>query len=394
MRIGIFSESYMPIRNGVMVSVTTLSDELTRLGHQVYIFAPGYKGYRDAGENVIRFPSFRTIMEPGYPIPIPFLPGLMKKVRSLHLDVIHTQTPWALGWLGLRMARRLGIPIISTNHTQYAEYAHYFTLAPASVTKAAIIWIMKRYYNRCDAIVTPSRQVSEMLEKYGVRRPLHVIPTGISISTLKNEAGGADVRRRYGIPEDARVLVYAGRLAKEKNLSLLFDAFEILAPEYSRLWLMVVGNGPSEPECKRIAGRSTHSNRIVLTGSVPRDEIVNYYSAGSVFLFPSLTDTQGLVLCEALQAGLPCVAVRAGGSPEMISEGEDGFLTENDAVDFTAKIRPLLDDPGTVNRCSVKAVQNSMRFTSYGMASQMLNVYESAMRDSCLDPCLTVRPPV
>lgn len=394
MRIGIFSESYLPIRNGVTVSVTTLTDELTRLGHEVFIFAPAYKGYIDESANVIRFPSFRTMMDAEYPIPIPIIPGFYKKVKSLQLDVIHTQSPWLLGWLGLRMARRLNIPIISTNHTNYPEYSHYFPLAPASVTKKFIIALMKKYYNRCDAVVTPSKQVYQMLMKYGLNRPGYVISTGISINTFRCDSGGKETRKRYGIPDDAKVLMYAGRLAKEKNLKLLFDAFDNLAAQFPSMYLMVVGNGPSEDECRQIASRSLHSDRIILTGSVSRQEIVNYYSAGDIFAFPSITDTQGLVLCEALQAGLPCVAVNAGGSPEMICDGIDGLLAENNVADFTAKINLLMDSNELLSSYSEQAVKNSMRFTANDMAVRMLAVYESASNLSTQDKCLTIRPPL
>lgn len=394
MKIGIFSESYLPVRNGVTVSVTTLSDELARLGHEVFIFTTAYKGYVDESDRVYRFPSFRTIMDRGYPIPIPFVPGFLNKVKSLNLDVIHTQSPWMLGWLGLNIARKLDIPVISTNHTNYPEYSHYFPLAPPSVTKKVIIKLMKEYYNRCDAIVTPSKQVYEMLTGYGITRPIHVISTGISINTLKTDSGGEETRHRYGIPQDAMVLIYAGRLAKEKNLSLLFNAFNILAAQKSTIYLMVVGNGPSYEECRQTAVKSPYASRIILTGSIPREDMVNYYSAGNIFVFPSDTDTQGLVLCEALKAGLPCVAVNAGGSPEMICDGADGFLAENNVEDFTAKISLLLNNDILMKSCSEQAVKNSMRFTPNDMAVRMLRVYESASSMTAQDQCLTIQPPL
>lgn len=377
MNVAIFSESYLPLRNGVAVSVSTLTDELTKMGHNVYIFAPAYRGYKDASDNVIRLPSFRTIVEPEYPIPYPFFIGVAEKVKRLNVEIIHTQTPWQLGWLGMRLARRFHIPLVSTNHTKYADYAHYFPLAPQSFTRVLIINMMRNYYNHCDAVITPSTEVSNMLTDYGVSKPIYVIPTGISKPMFRNQDGGNCVRKRYGIAKDDLVIVYAGRLAKEKNLILLFNVFNKLAETRPNLWLMLVGGGPYETECESLKSGSPFGDRIVMTGSVPREDIVNYYSAGDVFAFPSLTDTQGLVICEALQAGLPCVGVRAGGTPEMITEFEDGFLTDNTVEDFSAKLAMLMDDNDLRRKFSERAVHNSMRFTAQGMAESVLSVYRS-----------------
>lgn len=157
---------------------------------------------------------------------------------------------------------------------------------------------------------------------------------------------------------------------------------------------MVVGNGPSYEECRQTAVKSPYASRIILTGSIPREDMVNYYSAGNIFVFPSDTDTQGLVLCEALKAGLPCVAVNAGGSPEMICDGADGFLAENNVEDFTAKISLLLNNDILMKSCSEQAVKNSMRFTPNDMAVRMLRVYESASSMTAQDQCLTIQPPL
>ncbi|MHB0997927.1 MAG: glycosyltransferase family 4 protein [Armatimonadota bacterium] len=394
MRVGIFSESYVPVRNGVSVSVTTLTDELERMGHQVYIFAPAYPGFNDDKNNVIRFPSFRTRFEPEYPIPLPYFPGIYNKIKELEIDIIHTQTPWMLGWLGLRIAKKLNIPIVSTNHTHYPQYAHYFPLAPENVTKSFIINMMKKYYNQCNGVIVPSKQVKNTLREYGISKSIHIIPTGISLNTYKDSNAGLETRKEYGIPADAKVLIYAGRIAKEKNLSLLFESFETLASKYDNLWLMLVGGGPSEQDFRVTAAKSLYAARIILTGSVPREQIARYYSAGDIFVFPSVTETQGLVLCEALQAGLPCVAVNAGGSPEMITDNEDGFLTKNKAEDFTRKITLLLDDSLLFSKFSSKAVENSMRFTSSGMAASMLQAYESIRRSAGKQAGLTVKPHV
>lgn len=381
MKIGMFSESYLPIKNGVAVSISTLSDELIRLGHEVYIVAPKYKGYKDAGDNVIRLSSFRTFVEPEYPIPYPIYPGISKKVKGLNLDIIHTHTCWQLGWLGLKLARSLRIPVVSTNHTKYAEYAHYFPLAPKTITKMFIIKLMYNYYNSCDSVITPSVQVLKLLQEYGINKSIYPISTGLAKNMYRSDHGRKEVRGMYDIPADSKLILYVGRLAKEKNLKLLFDSFELLASNHPNLRLMIVGNGPAEVHCQQAKNRSKYSSRIILTGAISRENIVNYYSAGDLFAFPSLTDTQGLVLCEALQAGLPCVGVNAGGTPEMITDTEDGYLTDNTVQDFSDKISKIIDDDALMKKLSESAVENSKRFTPAEMVEKVLAVYNSLLID-------------
>jgi glycosyltransferase involved in cell wall biosynthesis len=375
LKIGIFSESYEPVTNGVSVSVTTLVDALRRLDHEVFVFAPEYHGYHDRESGVTRFPSVQTGIARDYPLAIPFLPNLAQHVKDLNLDVIHTQTPFMLGWLGQKLGERLNIPVISTNHTQYAEYVHYFPFAPRATTRSFVIGMMKRYYNQCDGVVVPTRATEEILREYGVETRIFIIPSGVSIDTSRDEKAREAVRSEFGIPSDARVLLYVGRLAMEKNLDLVFQAFDKLSGVYDDIRLMVVGGGPYEAECRKMASESRTADRITITGFKARESLREYYSAGDLFLFPSTTDTQGIALCEALQAGLPCIAVRAGGSPEVITEGEDGLLTQDDADDFTSRIDSLLGNHEMLLKFSANATRNAARFTPAAMANRMLSAY-------------------
>ena len=384
MKIGIFSESYEPVLNGVTVSILTLTRELKKLGHDIYVFAPNYPGHKDVENVTFRFPSVRTWFARDYPLAWPYMPGLTRKVKQLGLDVIHTHTPFMTGWAGLKLARRLGIPIVSTNHTQYVEYAHYVPLAPRATMRAIIIGHLRRYYNKCDGVVVPSSPTADLLRTYGVLKPIYVIPTGNTLDTCMDPQARSTIRQEYGIPADARALIYVGRLAREKNLGLLFNAFEKLAAGCEGLYLLVVGGGPFEAGCREIAARLAYSGRVKFTGYIPREKVAKYYSAGDIFAFPSMTETQGLVIGEALGAGLPCVAVNAGGAPEMVVDGADSFLAANDAEDFSSKIARFLTDRELYRRFSCKAVENAARFTPHGMAARMLEVYETVIRSRVL----------
>lgn len=380
MKIGIFSESYEPVINGVTVSILALTSELKKLGHETYVFAPGFPGHKDVANRTIRFPSIRTVFARDYPLAVPYIHGLTEKVRQLDLDVIHTQTPFMLGWLGLRLGKRLGIPVVSTNHTLYTEYVHYFPLAPKSVSRGLIVRMLKNYYNRCAHVIAPSMPVEVVLREYGVTVPITVIPTGLSIDTARDDAARKRIRKELGIPENARVMLYVGRIAREKYLDLLLEAFDRLAPKYPDIRLMIAGGGPYEAQCRENASKLKSSNRIVFTGAVPREKVAKYYSAGDLFSYPSPTETQGMVVCEALGAGLPCVLVNGGGTPEMVVDGQDSLLAKIEVEDFAEKLDTMLSNPALMEAFSKRAVLNAARFCPRSMAEKALEVYESVRK--------------
>ena len=379
MRIGIFSESYDPVVNGVTVSILNLTRELRKLGHEIFVFAPGIRGHVDVENTTFRFPSVRTWKARDYPLAIPYLYRLTHKVKGLDLDVIHTHTPFMLGRLGLKMAKKLDIPLVSTNHTQYIQYAHYFPLAPRSATRRVIVKYMNWYYNRCDSIIVPSKPILEMLRSYGVQSPVSVIPTGIALDMAVSPEARPAVRRQHGIPADAKVLLYVGRLAREKNMDLLFTSFKRLTRKHKDAYMLLVGDGPYESECRDLCTELKLDGRVVFVGPVPIADVAKYYVAGDLFTFPSISDTQGLVLWEALQAGMPCVAVKAGGAPEMLVDGEDSLLAENCPEDFAAKVDILLTDHDMRRRFCEQAVKNGSRFHPREMAARVLEVYESVI---------------
>lgn len=374
-----FTESYEPVRNGVAVSVATLRDELRLLGHEVYCVAPGYPGHHEMDSHVFRFPYIRTWRAPDYPLAIPYLPGFQRTIRELGLDIIHTHTPFMLGCLGLRLGKQFGIPVISTNHTQYVEYAHYFPAVPNRWVRAFLVRHMRKYYNSCNAVTVPTKPIVRILHEYGIRTPIHVMPAGSSLDTSRNLQARLEIRQQYSIPKESQVIMYVGRLAREKNLDLLLRAFDILARKHSNVYLMLIGSGPDEQRYRNSATSLKAPGKVIFTGSMPREIVARYYSAGDIFALPSTTETQGLVVCEALGAGLPAVVVRAGGAQEMIVPGEDGFLAENTVEDFAMKIDSLLGNSELLAKMSAQAVCNATRFCPRNMARRFVELYKTVI---------------
>jgi len=379
MRLAIFTESYEPIVNGVSVSVRTLRDELTRRGHEVYVFAPGFKGHSDGRSDVFRLPSTHTPLMPDYPFPLPFAPGARSAFASLKLDLVHTQTPFLLGVMGAKWARRHGIPLVSTNHTLYTEYAHYVPVRPKAITRRFLVGLMKWYYTGCDAVVVPSTPVLERLRSYGIGTRIEVIKTGVVGAAAASPDQRAKAREEWGIPAGAPLLLYVGRVAREKNLTMLLEAFRRVLSNHPQARLLVVGGGPALAETRRGAESLGLGERVGFAGMRGRLEIDRLYAASDLFVFPSVTETQGVAICEALSAGLPVVAVEAGGIPENIRHGNDGFLSADNSDEFAAYIQRLIDDPRERALMGANARANSSAFSIERMVDDYERFYESVI---------------
>lgn len=382
MRIAIFTESYDPIINGVSVFVRTLRDELSRRGHKVFVFAPGFKGHTDARDDVFRFPSKHTVFMPDYPIPVPFSSSLRKTFESLDLDIVHTQTPFLLGLTGAKWARQCGVPLVSTNHTLYTEYAHYCPIRPKSITRASLIKLMRWYYSGCDAVVVPSGPVKHIIRSYGVKTPVEVIKTGIvGVPPITTEERSR-IREQFGIKDGQFLLLYVGRVAREKNLAMLLNAFKIISDEHPGARLILVGGGPALNETKQYASELQLDNKLHFLGMLDREKINPIYAAADAFVFPSTTETQGIAVCEALSAGLPVVAVNAGGVPENIRNNTDGFLTNDDPAEFAERIGFLIENEDVRREMGDNAREDAKDFSIERMVSDFESFYISAIENS------------
>ncbi len=383
MRVGIFTESYPPVVNGVTTSVLTLIEQLEKMGHAVFVFAPRFPGHTGDPDNVFRFPSVLTPFDRGYPLPIPFSRHISSSVARHNLDVIHSQVPFLLGLTALMVARAEGKPLVATNHTLYTEYSHYMPVVPEEITKGVTRSMVRWYYERCDAVIAPSQMAAERLENgYKIKRTqIKVVPTGIPVPQAIAPEIIAATRARYGAAS-GKLLLYAGRIAKEKNLGLLLDTFEQeVAPAHADAKLVLAGSGVDAAAIQeRIEASPRLRSRVIMTGFINRADLDPLYAAADLFVFPSLTETQGVVLGEALAAGTPCCAVNAAGSPETVTSEVDGLLTPNDIPTFGAAINRLLADDLLRARMGVAARHLAEQRTPEQMARSIIQVYRAAQR--------------
>jgi 1,2-diacylglycerol 3-alpha-glucosyltransferase len=336
MKIAFFSESYKPYISGVTNSIETLKHGLEGLGDNVLVFSPDYPGAQPM-PGVYRFPSLPAPY-PGYRLAIPVPGKYYKELKNAEINVIHSHSPYQLGLLSMRYARKLKVPYIFTMHTMLGKYMHYVPLIPDRLLGRISSGYIKWFCNKCDRVVVPTKKVKQELAAIGVRAIMEVVPTGIDLS-LSRASDPSGIRKKHGIPDGAKLLLFVGRLAREKNIEFLFKAFGSILSKHGNVYLLLAARGPMESELKKIAPKN-----VVFAGEVHYPEVLDYYAASDVFVFSSLSETQGLVLAEAMASGLPQVAVDAEGVSDVVKNELTGYLTPLSIEAFSAKVLKLLDD--------------------------------------------------
>ncbi len=378
LKIGIFTECYHPVLNGVVVSIETFRQALEKRGFEFFIFTTQCPGYHEKNARVRRFNSMIPFPSKGgrYPIAWPQIARLQApRIAPSNLDLIHSQHLLGIGHLGLKVGRILKIPTILTYHTLLAEYTHY---APGigAILKWYLIHASREISNQYDRIVTPSPSMKRVLRSYGVRRPIEPIPTGVNIADFQNHYSKEEIRKKWQIPEHQKILLYVSRIAKEKNLDFLFESIERIATKRDDFHLLMVGGGP-ELKYYQAKIHEWHLKPFVtFTGMQPKKEANRFYGAADIFVFPSITETQGIVVTEAMAAGVPAVAVNQMGPSDIIQDGIDGFLVPLKTDEFTAKIELLLDDDNLRTRMGREARQNARKFSVEACAQKMEKIYE------------------
>lgn len=391
MHIAYFTNFYLPVVNGVARSVQLFRETLSSMGHNVFVFAQE-DDYEDTEPFIFRYPSLRLPIGVDIPTALPVSPFVDQLIPKLKLDVIHTHHPVLLGQTAAAKARDYNLPLVFTFHTQYHEYTHYFPLPQEQVQefiKNQIINWLRDYMRKCQHIVIPSESMREILiNDFGLVDGYTVIPTGIDLEPYK-KANGAEIRSQWGWNGD-KVIISAGRLAEEKNWTTLLNAFAIAQKSQPNIRLVLLGDGPQADALKQMAGELGITDRVTFTGKVPFEQVPTYLKAADLFAFASITETQGLVTLEAMAAGLPIAAVDAIGTQDIVEDGKQGFLTQNDANDLANGIVKLVENPGLMNKFKSAALRTSRAFEKKHVARKMLKVYEQAIEDKKAEKYVTV----
>jgi 1,2-diacylglycerol 3-alpha-glucosyltransferase len=377
MRIVLFTNAYKPTISGVVTSLSLFRKGLIEAGHDVFLIAPQYEEYVDEEPYIFRFPALDLTGQFDMSLALPIKNLLEPTIHGLKPHIIHSHHPVLMGDLAIAFARDLEIPLVFTFHTQYDQYAqHYIPLAP-TLAGRVMEEVVQRYLKHCDHLVVPSESIrNKVMEQYKLDRTITVVPTPVDLSIFKS---GSKTESRESLGwSDAQILLYVGRIAREKNLDLLIDAFGLIAGRTPSVRLALLGRGPHRDHLVEKAHKLGISKQVEFVGAVEHEQVPRYMAAADVFVFTSTTDTQGLVLIEAMASGTPVAAVRAPGPIDVLQDG-GGVLTEATAESFADAVSSLLEAPVRLEALSGQAYELAQRYSIRSATKRLLKVYNTAL---------------
>jgi glycosyltransferase involved in cell wall biosynthesis len=399
MRILKISDVYFPRVNGVSTSIETFRRDLTALGHEVVLVAPSYSsGGADPLEAAE--PSIRRV--PARAVPkdpedrIMSWGGLRRVLDALahsRFDVVHIHTPFLAHYAGLKFARAQGTPVVATYHTLFEEYLHHYVpLLPRRITGAVARRFSRSQCNQLDAVIAPSQAMQQALLAYGIHRHIEILPTGLPAERFQAGDGGA-FRRRHGLKQDQPLLLFVGRAAHEKNIGFLLEMMLELRKQRPDALLLIAGEGPAAHSLR------AQATRLGLDGSVHflgyfdrRGELQDCYSAADVFVFSSLTETQGLVLLEAMAQGVPVVAIPRMGTIDILGPNLGCRQAPYDRKGFAQVIHELLADAVARSALGAQAREYAHTWASIRMAQRLSLLYASLARTGAVSRPVAVNP--
>jgi len=382
MKIAFFTNCYKPLINGVVTSIVSLKDAYERKGHETYVFAPKVEDYIDQEKNVFRYRSINLTSKVKYPLPIPLSFRAKKVITEFNPDIVHIHHPFLLSSQAIMYGKKLGIPKILTLHTQYEQYAYYVAPIPQIITQEAIKIIVSSLAYKIDCITTPSESMKDLIKSYGIENRIEVIPNAIHLASFKeeNELKRLEIKKKYNLKEDDKIILYVGRIAWEKSIDKIIEALAIIKRKgISKVKFLLVGKGPAMDELRQLVQSLGVEEEVIFTGAVSNEEIQHYYKIAYLFTIASTSETFGIVIIEALASGIPVLAVRAPGAVDILTNGVDGWLTEDNVAQFANALEKLIREPELRERLSQGTLKTSEKYSINVISERMLNLYREVI---------------
>lgn len=394
MKICMMTNTYLPHVGGVARSVSTFAEEYQRLGHSVLVVAPEFPGKslpRRTEAIVARVAALQKFNGSDFSVRLPLAAAMSDRIDSFRADIFHAHHPFLLGDTALRLAATRNVPVIFTHHTRYEDYTHYVPFDSPALKQAAIA-LSTDFANLCDGVIAPSASIARLLKSRGVHSPIRVVPTGVDVEAFGG-GDGARCRDRYGIPERAFVVGHVGRLAAEKNLPYLAEAVARFIAVTAGSRFLVVGGGPCEEEVRETFRRHGAERRLIMTGPLTGRPLHDAYAAMDIFAFSSHSETQGLVVAEAMAAHLPVVALRATGVLEVVRNERNGIVLPAGArpEHFATALRHLREDSGERRRFARAARATAEQLSRRRCAESALEFYDQIRRATRRERLITDR---
>jgi glycosyltransferase involved in cell wall biosynthesis len=363
--VAFFTECYLPIVNGVVASIDGLRAGLVQAGVDVTIVAPRFSRARDDDGAILRLPSLPLPAPTAYRLCVPIV-SRRTRARIRAASVVHAHSPFVTGWLGASVARRQRIPLVFTYHTRLEEYAHYAPFEPRA-TRSAMTALTRTFANRADAVVVPTRAMERHLRDIGVLAPIAIVPSSIDVERFGAGRRTRAARALLGANDGERIVLAVARVAKEKRLELAIDALA----RARGFRLAIVGAGPERAALEGRAAALGVRERVRFTGQLDPAALPDLYASSDAFVFPSASETQGLVLAEAMAAGLPVVAVDGAVNREVLAGF--GRLAAPDPGEFADALAAAVAAPR--DRAAAEHARRS--FSRRRQAAAMLELYRS-----------------
>jgi len=367
-------DSYKPYISGITNYVEVNKEYLEKAGHEVFVFTFGDLDYKDTETNIIRSPGLQ-LADTGFYLSMRYSREAKKLLQTM--DVVHVHHPFLSGRLALRYCRPAGIPIIFTNHSRYDLYAQaYLPMMPDEVSVGLLQSYMPPFCKAVDLVITPSPGMEKVLRELKVESHIEIIPNGVDLTSFKTAKPLP--REKFGYKPDDILIVYAGRIALEKNLPFLIESFNGIAKAIPNTYLLLIGGGiqPYEEEIRATIEAQDCSERIQMIGRIPYDQLPTHLAMCDIFATASITEVHPLSVIEAMGAGLPAMGIESVGVGDTVQDGVTGFLATNDLPAFTAKLTRLCLDPKLRRQMSRSAREASSVYAIERTTSLMLKQYE------------------
>lgn len=383
MKIALVTDTYFPRINGVATSTQIFAEEFAKLGHEVHIYAPAFPNSIDDSENfkVYRFPSMYLFFDPEDRLGLPNKDKkLVQQFIDNKYDIVHTQTPFTIGGPAVKWARKSGAKVVHTYHTLFAAYTeHYLWFLP----KALGIWYAestsRRYCNSCDLLITPSTEMQNVLASYRVQKPIEVIPTGIRLERFIGKDGNRFRKMKGYQPED-KLLLFMGRVAEEKNIDFLLKVVDRLKNKVPHLKFLIAGEGAAKKRLEKMVDELQLQDVVHFAGYLSKEDWRDCYAGSDLFVFASVTETQGLVVTEAMAAGTPVVAVGEMGIKDVMASNKGGLVTKLDEDEFTDAVYRMMTDKALYEQKKSETLAEADKWSSTSMAKRMISAYEQLLK--------------